>query len=70
MTFNEIMVRLAYGRKLRRSSWPEEVYIEYNGSAVFMKVAGTGEVLKRFAGTDRVFSVDDVFFFFCELFNV
>ena len=69
MTFNEIMVRLAYGRKLRRSSWPEEVYIEYNGSAVLMKVAGTGEVLKRYTGSDRVFSIDDVFAEDWELFN-
>lgn len=70
MTFNEIMVRLAYGRKLRRNSWPEEVYIEYNGNAVYMKVAATGEVLKRYADTDRVFSVDDVFAEDWELFNV
>lgn len=61
MTFNEITVRLAYGRKLRRNSWPEEVYIEYNGNEVFMKVAGTGEVLKKFVDADRIFSVDDIF---------
>jgi hypothetical protein len=54
------MVRLAYGRKLRRNSWPEEVYIEYNGSAVLMKIACTGEVLKRYTASDRVFSIDDV----------
>lgn len=61
MTFNKIQIRLAYGRKIRRATWPEEVYIEYNGSEVFMKVAGTGEVLKRFAETDRLLSLDDVF---------
>lgn len=69
MTFNEISTRLAYGRKIRRRSWPEWVYIEYNGSAVFMRTAGTGTVLKRYADSDRVFSVDDIFAEDWELLN-
>ena len=69
MTFDEIMVRLAYGRKIRRDSWPEEVYIEYNGSVTFMRTAGTGEVLKKYASSDRVFSMDDVFAEDWELFK-
>ena len=61
MTFNEIQIRLAYGRKVRRATWPEEVYIEYDGSSVTMKTVGYDKPVKKYALSDRLLSLDDVF---------
>ena len=61
MEFKDIIVRLAYGRKVRRATWPEEVYIEYNGGSVAMKTVGYDKPIKKYAISDRLFSIDDVF---------
>ena len=70
MTFSEIQIRLAYGRKIRRATWPEEVYIEYDGSSVAMKTAGYHKPVKKYALSDRLLSLDDVFADDWEIFNL
>ena len=61
MEFKDIITRLAYGRKVRRAAWPEEVYIEYNGGSVTMKTVGYDKPIKKYAISDRLFSIDDIF---------
>ena len=58
MTFSEALTRLVYGKKIRRQAWPEGVFIESNGDAIYMR---TDELeLKRYCYEDRVFSLADV----------
>ena len=64
MTFNEIIEKLTYGKKIRRSVWPESIYMDSNGDAVWemyndkenKKVVTT----KYHAFSDRAFSLEDV----------
>ena len=58
MKFNSILQKLIYGKKVRRSSWSENVWLESDGDNVYMKA--NGEIVKHYANTDRVFTLDDV----------
>ena len=58
MNFQEILQKLIYGRKVRRQSWREGLWIESNGETVrlyLMEKEG-----KRLIDVDTQFSLDDV----------
>ena len=64
MTFNEIVEKLIYGKKVRRSVWAESFYMESDGDTIWeryydkeKKEIATSE---RHAFSDRVFSLEDV----------
>lgn len=63
MYFSEAIDKLIYGRKIRRSSWGKNFWIESNGDAVFQKaydpIGKCDFLVQRYAGTDKVFSVED-----------
>lgn len=62
MTFSEILEKLIYGKKVRRSSWSKGLWIESNGDSIFQKCYVKNEVVntKRFTNEDKVFCLDDV----------
>ena len=60
MTFNEILEKLTYGRKVRRGIWPENLWLESNGDTCFLRTANEDNTLKVYANGDRVFTLDDV----------
>lgn len=37
MTFSEIIEKLTYGKKVRRSWWPEQFYMDSNGDMIWEK---------------------------------
>lgn len=59
MTFEEIIQPLIYGKKVRRSSWSDEIYMESNGDRVRI-TSNTAPTLPGFCFTDKCFSLDDV----------
>jgi hypothetical protein len=64
MDFKGISDALAYGRRIRRQSWPVGLFIESNGSDVWLRreTAESGkETLKHYAPGDRIFTFDDIF---------
>ena len=64
MTFSEIIEKLTYGKKVRRSVWPESFYMDSNGDTIWekyddkenKKIVTTG----YHAFSDRTFSLEDV----------
>lgn len=64
MTFSEIIDKLTYGKKVRRSWWLEHFFIESNGDIIWekyddkenKKIVTTG----YHAFNDRTFSLEDV----------
>lgn len=66
MTFEEILSPFVYGKKIRRSSWIEDVWIESNGDTVWQKALSRVEkgkivTIKQYVNGDKVFSLYDVF---------
>lgn len=62
MTFNEILEKLTYGRKVRRSTWPDNLWLESNGDTVYLRTLTDNKVLnaKRYADGDKIFTLADV----------
>ena len=64
MTFSEIIEKLTYGKKVRRSWWPEQSYMESNGDIIWEKYDDKEKkkiVTTRYhAFSDRTFSLEDV----------
>lgn len=64
MTFEEIIEKLTYGKKVRRSVWPESFYMDSNGGTIWEKYDDKESkkvvTTKYHAFSDRVFSLEDV----------
>ena len=62
MTFNEILEKLTYGKKVRRSVWPDNLWLESNGDTVYLRTLSNNKVLnaKVYADGDRIFTLSDV----------
>ena len=62
MDFKSILDALAYGRRIRRQSWPEGVFIESDGSNSWLRseIDGKRETLQHFCDGDRVFTLADI----------
>jgi hypothetical protein len=64
MTFNEIIEKLTYGKKVRRSVWPESFYMDSDGDTIWEKYDDKESkkiVTTRYhAFSDRTFSLEDV----------
>lgn len=64
MTFSEIIDKLTYGKKVRRSVWPESFCMDSNGDMIWERyydkenkeIVTTG----YHAFSDRTFSLEDV----------
>ena len=63
MTFEDFMNALAYGRRIRRESWPEGVFMESNGTDVWLRMETEREkkTLSHFAPGDRIFTFADIY---------
>ena len=63
MYFSEAIDKLVYGKKIRRSSWGKNFWIESNGDAVFKKaydpISKESFNIQRYAETDQIFSLQD-----------
>lgn len=62
MDFKEILDALAYGRRIRRQSWPEGLFMESNGDDVWLRRETTEngkETLKHYVPGDRIFTLND-----------
>ena len=62
MTFSKILVKLYYGKKVRRSIWGDGLWIESNGDSIYQKCFTNNEIVNiyTFANSDKFFSLDDV----------
>lgn len=63
MNFSEAITGLLKGEKLRRESWPEEVYITFTASTNLISLVivldANFTTIKKFSVTDRVFTFED-----------
>ena len=62
MTFNEILEKLLYGKKVRRSTWHPNLWMESNGDSVYLRTNTDKKVINaaHYSNDDRVFTLEDV----------
>lgn len=62
MDFGEIITPLVFGRRIRRKEWPEGLFLESDGSNVWMRCDIDGELktFKHYCAEDRVFTLTDI----------
>lgn len=64
MTFSEIIEKLTYGKKVRRSWWPESFYMDSNGDAIWERYDDKEKkeivTSKYHAFSDLAFSLENV----------
>ena len=62
MTFNKILEKLLYGKKVRRSTWHPSLWMESNGDDVYLRTNTDKKVINaaHYANGDRVFTLEDV----------
>lgn len=64
MTFSEIIDKLTYGKKVRRSVWSESFYMDSNGDMILDRYYDKENkeivTIGYHAFSDRTFSLEDV----------
>lgn len=62
MKFEEMISHLIYGRKVRRTIWPENLWLESNGDSTYLRTMAGNKVLNAmlYTSNDRIFTLDDV----------
>jgi len=58
MNFNDAVQKLIYGKKLRRASWGDGLYITSNGDLVRLFVEKNGN--RQLISVDEKFRLDDI----------